>query len=77
MKNGPSSIIGFTHLQWGPIEFQKFKNKQLDRQIDEAMRIKHSRAEVLMNSGAEWRQVAIPRATFSAPGLERRQETRN
>ena len=29
-----------------------------------------------MNSGAEWRQVAIPRATFSAPGLERRQETR-
>ena len=46
--------------------------RPLDRQIDEAMRIKNSSATVVMNSGAEWRQPAIPRASFSAPGLERR-----
>ena len=46
--------------------------RPLDRQIDEALRIKNSTATILMNSGAEWRQPAIPRATFSAPGLERR-----
>ena len=46
--------------------------RPLDRQIDEALRIKNSTATILMNSGAEWRQPAIPRATFSAPGLEKR-----
>ena len=69
------------HPQTSGLNFRmeglKHIGRPLDRQIDEAMRIKHSRAEVLMNSGAEWRRVAIPRATFSAPGLERRQETRN
>ena len=42
------------------------------RRIDETMRMKNSTATVLMNSGgAEWRQPAIPRAGFLAPGLEK------
>ena len=47
-------------------------HRPIDRQIDEAIRIKNSTATVVMNSGAEWRQPAIPRASFSAPGLEKR-----
>ena len=47
-------------------------NRPLDRQINEALRIKNSNASIIMNSGAEWRQPALPRAIFSAPGLERR-----
>ena len=34
----------------------------LNRQIDESLRIKYSEAEVVMNSGSEWRQDRIPRA---------------
>ena len=50
-------------------------HRPLDRQIDEALRIKNSDAMIIMNSGAEWRQPALPRASFSAPGLERRSKT--
>ena len=50
--------------------------KPLDRQVDEALRIKHSEADILMNSGAEWRLDAIPRANFTAPDLERRRAAR-
>ena len=51
--------------------------RPIDRQIDEAMRIKNSTARILMNSGAEWRQPAIPRAGFSAPGLEKKRKSVN
>ena len=44
----------------------------LSRQVDEAIRIKNSTADQRMNSGAEWRADALPRASFSAPGLENR-----
>ena len=46
--------------------------KPLDRQIEEALRIKNSEFEILMNSGTEWRIDSVPRARFTAPGLERR-----
>ena len=55
----------------------KHFSRPLDRQIDEAIRIKNSPAEIIMNSGAEWRQVAVSRASFSAPGLERRRKVRH
>ena len=48
--------------------------KPLDRQIEEALRIKNSEFEILMNSGTEWRIDSVPRARFTAPGLGRRQE---
>ena len=44
----------------------------LERQLNEALRIKHSDADILMDSGSEWRLDSIPRASFTAPGLERR-----
>ena len=47
----------------------------LDRQVDEAMRIKNDKVDHIMNSGSEWRADSIPRAAFSAPGLENRLET--
>ena len=50
--------------------------RPLDRQLDEALRIKHSEANIIMNSGAEWRLDAIPRAHFTAPELERRRSAR-
>ena len=66
------------HPQYVALNFRmiglKHFSRPLDRQIDEAMRIKNSLADILMNSGAEWRQVAVPRASFSAPGLERRRK---
>ena len=43
----------------------------LDRQVNESMRIRHSEANILMNSGSEWRADRIPRAVFWAPGFER------
>ena len=49
----------------------------LERQLDEALRIKNSEADVLMNSGSEWRLDSIPRASFTAPGLERRRTRGN
>ena len=49
----------------------------LERQLDEALRIKNSEADVLMNSGSEWRLDSIPRANFTAPGLERRRTNKN
>ena len=47
-------------------------NTPLERQLDEALRIKNSNANIVMNSGSEWRLDSIPRANFTAPGLERR-----
>ena len=44
----------------------------IDRQFDEALRMKHSEANIILNSGAKWRLYAIPRAHFTAPKLERR-----
>ena len=58
------------------IEAIKTFVKPLDRQVDEALRIKHSEADIIMNSGAEWRLDAIPRANFTAPDLERRRAAR-
>ena len=46
----------------------------LDRQVDEAMRIKNDKVDHIMNSGSEWRADSIPRAAFSAPGLDNRME---
>ena len=40
-----------------------------ERQIDESIRINSSTADIIMNSGSEWRADAIPRAAFQAPGL--------
>ena len=48
-------------------------NKPLDRQVDESIRLKFfDRSGILLNSGSEWRGDSIPRASFNAPGLERR-----
>ena len=48
--------------------------KALDRQVDESVRIKYfSQTDgVSLNSGSEWRADPIPRASFTAPGLARR-----
>ena len=43
----------------------------LARQLNESMRIRHSDANILMNSGSEWRADRVPRAVFWAPGFER------
>ena len=43
--------------------------KPLDRQIEEALRIKNSQFDILMNSETEWRIDSVPRARFTAPGL--------
>ena len=52
-------------------------NKALDRQIDESVRMKFfDRSGVILNSGSEWRADSIPRASFSAPGLETRRPAR-
>ena len=47
----------------------------LSRQVNEALRIKNYTADQRMNSGSEWRADALPRAAFSAPGLENRRRT--
>ena len=36
----------------------------MDRHINESVRINNSEADVIMNSGSEWRSNRIPRATF-------------
>ena len=45
---------------------RKYKSP-LDRQIGEALFIARSSANVRMNSGAEWRFNALPRASVSRP----------
>ena len=42
-------------------------SKPLDRQISEALLISNSNADVLLNSGAEWRSGQVPRASVSRP----------
>ena len=49
----------------------------LERQLNEALRIKYSDADILMNSGSEWRLDSVPRASFTAPGLDRRRNAGN
>ena len=46
-------------------------SRPLDRQIDESVRIKDSDADIIMNSGSEWRGDRIPRASFLAGGHTR------
>ena len=46
-------------------------SRPLDRQIDESVRIKDSCADIVMNSGSEWRGDRIPRASFLAGGNNR------
>ena len=46
------------------MEATGFFRTPLDRQLDESMRLKFSGADITLNSGAEWRGVAIPRASF-------------
>ena len=46
------------------MESTGFFRTPLDRQLDESMRLKFSGADITMNSGSEWRGVAIPRASF-------------
>ena len=43
----------------------------LVRQLNESMRIRHINANILMNSGSEWRAERVPRAVFWAPDFER------
>ena len=40
-------------------------NSPIDRQIDESLRIKYSDADIIMNSGSEWRMDPIPRASVA------------
>ena len=56
------------------MEATKSFRKALDRQVDESVRIKYfSQTDgVSLNSGSEWRADSIPRASFTAPGLARR-----
>ena len=49
----------------------------LERQLNEALRIKYSDADILINSGSEWRLDSVPRASFTAPGLDRRRNAGN
>ena len=58
------------------MEAVKTFSSPLERQLDEALRIKNSEVDILMNSGSEWKLDSIPRANFSAPGLERRRANR-
>ena len=47
----------------------KSVRKTLDRQVSEALEIYNSEAEILMNSGAEWRASQVPRAAVARPRL--------
>ena len=40
-------------------------NSPIDRQIDESLRIKYSEAQIVMNSGSEWRMDPISRASVA------------
>ena len=48
----------------------------LDRQLDESIRLKYSGANIIMNSGAEWRGESITRASFGPPLPRLREERR-
>ena len=53
------------------MEAKRMFMSPVERQVNESMRIRHSKANILMNSGSEWRADRIPRAVFWAPGFER------
>ena len=70
-RNNSMVIYNSVHHQQEPPTSQNFQMKILrfirrpmDRQIEESIRIKDSTADILMNSGAEWRSDRIPRAKF-------------
>ena len=46
------------------IRVVKLISDPLKRQIDEIIRIKDSDADIILNSGSEWRGGPIPRASF-------------
>jgi len=52
----------------------KVISKPLDRQIDESIRIKDSEADFILNSGAEWRNDRVPRASFQTTRAPRQQQ---
>ena len=87
LRNGTSSncLVIHNELYHGGSREVHFRmeatstfRKALDRQVDESVRIKYfSRTDgVILNSGSEWRADSLPRASFTAPGLERRKEIR-
>ena len=49
------------------MEILKSIRRPLDRQITEAMYISKSSADVLLNSGSEWRSNPVPRAAVARP----------
>ena len=51
------------------MRFVKTFSRPLDRQIDES--VHDSYADIVMNSGSEWRGDRIPRASFLAGGINR------
>ena len=44
----------------------KLISNPLNRQIDESLRIKDSDADIILNSGSEWRGDRVPRASFQS-----------
>ena len=46
-------------------------SRPLQRQIDESARIRYSEADIIMNSGAEWRGDRVPRASFQTGTVRR------
>ena len=42
--------------------------KPVERQISEALTIANSEADILLNSGSEWRAGRVPRAAVNRPG---------
>ena len=50
----------------------KIVSRPLDRQIDESIRIKDSEADIILNSGSEWRGDRVPRASFQTNRVPRR-----
>ena len=50
----------------------KIVSRPLDRQIDESIRIKDSEADIILNSGSEWRGDRVPRASFQRNRVPRR-----
>ena len=43
----------------------------LERQIDESIRIQNSEAQIILNSGSEWRGDRVPRASFQTSRVRR------
>ena len=48
-------------------------SRPLERKIDESVRMKYSEADIILNSGSEWRgdRDRVPRASFQAGTVKR------